>query len=135
MREPLFVTIANNEDYPLEQASPQRIGALRRSRFLSPGQPRFYCAAGPRIELCPTPLTSTILEVGYYRALTALSAAGATNPALENDPDAYLYASLLHAAQYLHDDALQLKATAVLKDLLGVAIDEAGRGSRDEKAS
>ena len=67
--------------------------------------PVYFAHNGTDIELFPTPSTSYTGEITYYAKITALSADGDTNWLLTNNPDIYLYGSLVHIAPYLKDDA------------------------------
>lgn len=103
MLEMLFAT-ATDEDYPLEQVSPQQLVNLRQTRLRNPGPPRYFAVVGQRLELAPTPAAATTLDVAYFQKIPALEADGDSNWLLQYDPDVYLYTALLHGAQFLHDD-------------------------------
>ena len=98
MLEPIYVQLAADEDYPLEQVSPEQLTVLRRSRMRATGMPRFYAVVGRAIEVAPTPASQITLDVAYYQAIPTLAAAGEANWLLTHDPDLYLYTTLLHAA-------------------------------------
>jgi hypothetical protein len=102
--ETVYVTLKADEDYPLEQVSPEQLVSLRRSRMRAQAAaPRFYAIVGRSIEVVPTPSAQITLDVAYYQIITSLSADGDTNWLLQYDPDLYLYTSLLHAAPFLQD--------------------------------
>ena len=82
--------------------------------------PVYFAHNGTDIELFPTPSTSYTGEITYYAKVTALSADGDTNWLLTNNPDVYLYGSLVHTAPYLKDDA----RIALWAGLLAQAMDE-----------
>ena len=105
MLEPIYVQLAADEDYPLEQVSPEQLTVLRRSRMRATGMPRFYAVVGRAIEVAPTPASQITLDVAYYQAIPTLAAAGEANWLLDHDPDLYLYTTLLHAAPFLQDEA------------------------------
>jgi hypothetical protein len=104
MLEPIYVQLAADEDYPLEQVSPEQLTVLRRSRMRATGMPRFYAVVGRWIEVAPTPAVQTTLDVAYYQTIPSLPAAGDSNWLLTYDPDLYLYTTLLHAAPFLQDE-------------------------------
>lgn len=104
MLEPIYVQLAADEDYPLEQVSPEQLTVLRRSRMRSTGMPRFYAVVGRSIEVAPTPASQITLDVAYYQAIPTLSAPTDANWLLTYDPDLYLYTTLLHAAPFLQDE-------------------------------
>jgi len=134
MIEPLFVTLTD-EDNPLEQVSPQQLVALRRFRFRAQGIPRFFALLGGRIEFVPTPLASGSIDFAYYQAIPALVADGDSNWVLTHEPDIYLYASLLHAAQFLHDAAAVQRYEALLTQAIGGANSTADNTQMDGKAA
>lgn len=104
MLETLYVQIKTDEDYPLEQVSPEQLTVLRRSRMRAGGLPRFYAVVGREIELVPTPATQVTLDVAYYKAIPALVSPTDSNWVLQYEPDLYLYTTLLHAAPFLQDE-------------------------------
>ncbi len=114
MLEPIYLQMAADEDYPLEQVSVQQLTMLRRARLRATGTPRFYSIVGRSIELAPTPASSGNMDVAYYQAIPALVADGDTNWLLTYEPDIYLYTTLLHAAPFLQDD----QKTAVMENMV-----------------
>lgn len=105
MLEPIYVQLAADEDYPLEQVSPEQLTVLRRSRMRATGMPRFYAVVGRAIEVAPTSASQITLDIAYYQAIPTLAGAGDANWLLTYDPDLYLYTTLLHAAPFLQDEA------------------------------
>lgn len=118
MLGPIYLTEKFAEQYPLEQVSPERLMELRRTRFRSYGQPRYYATIGAFLELCPTPLDAGTLDLHYYAEIPALSADGDTNWVLTDEPDIYLYTALLHAAVFLGDPGM----AALIRPLLETKI-------------
>jgi hypothetical protein len=115
--EMLFVTLTD-EDYPLEQVSPQELAQLRRFRLKAAGSPRYFAIVGGRVELCPTPSAIFTLDIAYYQAVPALVSDGGTNWLLSYEPDVYLYTSLLHASQFLSDaGAAALRESLLVKQI------------------
>jgi len=82
--------------------------------------PVYFAHNGTDIELFPTPSTSYTGEITYYAKVTALSADDDTNWLLTNNPDVYLYGSLIHSAPYLREDP----RLAVWAGLLAQAMSE-----------
>ena len=68
------------------------------------GAPLYYAHLGAEIEVWPTPDESYTGELVYIEKIPALSDDQPTNWVLDHAPDAYLYASLLQSAPYLHED-------------------------------
>lgn len=69
------------------------------------GEPQYYYIGAGQFEFYPTPTGTETLTIDYYARIPALSDTDTTNWLLTDHPDVYLYASLLHAAPYLADDA------------------------------
>lgn len=122
MLEPIYVTLKTDEDFPLEQVSPEQLVALRRSRMRAQGTPRFYAIVGRNIEVCPTPASQITLDVAYYQQITTLSGDSDTNWVLQYEPDLYLYTSLLHAAPFLQDQAKASLLTSLLAQQITAAV-------------
>lgn len=135
MLEPLFAALATDEDYPVEQVSPQQLTGLRRARLRASGLPRFFAIVGGRIELAPTPSVSGQLTFAYYQAIPPLAADGDTNWLLTYEPDIYLYASLLHAAQLLHDGAAAQRYESLLTQQISGAIATTQAAQMDGKVA
>lgn len=68
------------------------------------GDPIWFTVIGAEIQLCPTPVNANTLEMIYRCQLPALTAGNPSNWLLTEAPDYYLYATLLEAAPYLHED-------------------------------
>ena len=101
--EALYLQVAATPTSTLEQVDPAQLIVLRRARLRTAGVPRFFAVIGRNFEFAPVPSTTTSVEVTYYQRIPAL-ASNATNWLLTNNPDIYLYASLVHAAPFLMDD-------------------------------
>ncbi len=101
--EPLYLQVAATPNSTLEQVDPSQLIVLRRARLRNAGVPRFFAVIGRNFEFAPVPSATTSMEVTYYQRIPALSS-NATNWLLTNNPDLYLYASLVHAAPFLMDD-------------------------------
>lgn len=86
----------------LEPLSPQQMDAVRAQDPAGP--PSFYCILGAELDLVPVTTEDLSLRIIYFRKIPALSDGTPTNWLLTVAPDIYLYASLLQAAPYLHDD-------------------------------
>lgn len=66
------------------------------------GQPVAYTIIGDEVRFAPFPDSAYTVELWYLKKLTALSSA--VNTLFTNNPDLYLYASLLASAPFLKDD-------------------------------
>jgi hypothetical protein len=69
------------------------------------GRPAAYTMIGNRLKFGPTPDAAYGAELTYYGKIPALSASNPTNWVLAEQPDLYLYGSLLQSAPFLQDDA------------------------------
>lgn len=83
------------------------------------GKPAYYSVSGLQFQFTPTPDATYNATLTYYAKIEALSSVG-INWLLLSHPDIYLYASLLQAAPYLHDD----ERLMVWGGLLKTALDE-----------
>lgn len=101
--EALYLQVAASPNSTLEQVDPAQLIVLRRARLRTAGTPRFFSVMGRNFEFAPVPSAVTSIEVTYYQKIPPL-ATNATNWLLTNNPEIYLYASLVHAAPFLMDD-------------------------------
>ena len=131
--EPIYVTLKTDEDFPLEQVSPEQLVALRRSRLRAQGQPRFFAVVGRSIEVTPTPPAQITLDVAYYQAITTLASDSDTNWLLTYEPDLYLYTALLHAAPFLQDQQRATLFGTLLAQQVTAAVQSNSAISLDRK--
>tara|TARA_R110000868_G_scaffold262230_1_gene520559 strand:- start:357 stop:968 length:612 start_codon:yes stop_codon:yes gene_type:complete len=118
--ETIRITMDANPIRVLTQISMDDLTRYRTAIDNTTDAPVYFSHNGTDIELFPTPSTSYTGEITYYAKITALSADGDTNWLLTNNPDVYLYGSLVHTAPYLKDDA----RIALWAGLLAQAMDE-----------
>ena len=118
--ETIRITMDANPIRVLTQISMDDLTRYRTAIDNTTDAPVYFAHNGTDIELFPTPSTSYTGEITYYAKVTALSADGDTNWLLTNNPDVYLYASLIHSAPYLREDP----RIAVWAGLLAQAMDE-----------
>jgi len=86
---------------PLEYLNPQNIDLHRRDD--PTGKPIFYTILQNNLEFAPVPDIEYTLEIIYYQRIPSL-ATFTTNWMMDNNPDAYLYGTLMQSAPYLHAD-------------------------------
>ena len=103
--ETIRITMDANPIRVLTQISMDDLTRYRTAIDNTTDAPVYFAHNGTDIELFPTPSTSYTGEITYYAKVTALSADEDTNWLLTNNPDVYLYGSLVHTAPYLKDDA------------------------------
>jgi hypothetical protein len=84
----------------LNHVSPHEMNRVRRE---TTGKPSRFTVHG-EIEFDVSPDGSYDGELVFYKALTPLSDANATNALLDRAPDVYLYAALLASAPFLMND-------------------------------
>lgn len=89
---------------PITPVSEEQDLAKRAQRRNMPGPVENFSVIGGEIQLYPTPNASTVLNINYYRRITALAADGDANVVLTNHPGLYLYGALVHSAPFLKDD-------------------------------
>jgi hypothetical protein len=90
----------------LEYQTPEALDVTNSRQFGGgSGFPKYYTIVSNEIRIVPTPSAVYTLEILYYKAPTALSSANQANLLLEENPDIYLYGSLIELWTYLRDDA------------------------------
>jgi len=88
----------------LETVSPSNMADMR-ARSDTPGTPKYVRMTADQLEFYPTPSAATDISMLYYARVPSLTDAAPTNWVLSDAPDILLYASLMHSAPYLAEDA------------------------------
>lgn len=70
-------------------------------------------------ELTALPLSSNTIELTYYEQIPALSSGNTTNWLLTKMPNLYLHASLMYAAEFMQDDEMIAKESAIVERFVG----------------
>lgn len=94
--------------------------------------PRVYCINKMQLLIWPLPAVDDIVEIDYYTKVPALSDDRDDNVFSEYHPDAFIYAALLEATPYLHEDErLETWTTFYnnIRDAINVTADRANKGS------
>ena len=77
------------------------------------GKPEVFTIIADNVRLGPNPDAVYTTSMLYYKKFTALSDSATTNDMLTNNPDVYLYGTLLEAEPFImNDQRVQLWATA-----------------------
>ena len=77
------------------------------------GKPEVFTIIADNVRLGPNPDAVYTTSMLYYKTFTALSDSATTNDMLTNNPDVYLYGTLLEAEPFImNDDRVQLWAIA-----------------------
>ena len=105
---------------PLIRRTPTEIAELQRVRLAVASEPVYYCISGMNMIVTPIPDGSKTYNMDYYQRIPPLAQYG-TNWLLQYYPDLYLYTSLLHAAPYMADDALEASMKARVEALVQIA--------------
>ena len=87
----------------LEYLTPEMMNRLWAGS--AKGKPLAYTIIGEQYQLGPSPDGVYTVEITYYKKFDPLSDDEPTNTMLTNNPDVYLYGSLLEASPYLQDMA------------------------------
>ena len=97
------------------------------------GRPANYTIKIGKVSLGPSPDSDDTMKFLYYKKVPALSGSVATNNILTDNPDIYLYGSLLEAEPFLmNDQRVQLWATAFQQSISDIQTqDEKDRHSGD----
>lgn len=100
-------------------------------RFLSTdaGLPKAFTIEGDNLVFGPSPDSSRVGKLLYYKRLTAFSADSDTNDILTRHRGIYLYASIIEAALYL-EDMVSAQAYSVLFDDLVEKVKEMDKRDR-----
>jgi hypothetical protein len=97
-----FITLSTGA--MLETVAPSNMADMR-ARSDTPGVPKYVRMTADQLEFYPTPSAATDISMLYYARTPSLSDASPTNWLLSDAPDVLLYASLIHSAPYLAEDA------------------------------
>jgi hypothetical protein len=104
---------------PLEYLAPEMMDRLWAGSQV--GKPMTFTFIGNNYILGPSPDGVYTLEFVYYKKYTALSDAAPTNEMLTDNPDVYLYATLLEAEPFLANDArIQLWMAAFKESITNI---------------
>ena len=87
---------------PLQYVSPEIYDRLWGGS--TGGTPQFYTIITNEIQLGPIPGSVLTLEMLFYKKITALSGTNTTEQMLTDNPDIYLYGSLLEAEPFIMND-------------------------------
>lgn len=85
------------------------------------GNPTYFTIVGNKIYLGVTPDSAKILEIAYFKKLTALNDDNATNDIITNYPELYLYGSLAESAPFLMQDERLNTWAGLYKEALKIA--------------
>ena len=92
------------------------------------GTPSHYTIIGSKIYLGMQPDAAKVLELGFFKRPTGLSAVNTSNNILTNFPDIYLYSCLAESEPFLmNDERLQVWAS-LYKEAVETANNSAQRG-------
>ena len=96
---------------PLAYITPEMMTRLWAGS--SKGKPEVFTIIADNVRLGPNPDAVYTTSMLYYKTFTALSDSATTNDMLTNNPDVYLYGTLLEAEPFImNDDRVQLWALA-----------------------
>jgi hypothetical protein len=98
-------TISDNVNkiiHPLNYVTPQLLPRINAGSIT--GVPEAYTLRAGYILMGPVPSSSYTMEIDYYAKVAALSDAAPTNTMLTNNPDIYLYGSLMEAEPFIMND-------------------------------
>ena len=96
---------------PLAYITPEMMSRLQAGS--TKAKPKVFTIIADNVRLGPNPDAVYTTSMLYYKTFTALSASNTTSEMLTNNPDVYLYGTLLEAEPFIMNDArVQLWATA-----------------------
>ena len=103
--EVIRIVVDVNPQITLQYLTPEEIAEMRSST--STGRPQYYTVIGGstnQIELLRSPDQTYTSSIVYYTKIPALSDSATTNWLLTNNPDIYLFGTLVEAFPYLMND-------------------------------
>ena len=103
--EVIRIVVDVNPQITLQYLTPEEIAEMRSST--STGRPQYYTVIGGstnQIELLRSPDQTYTSSIVYYTKIPALSDSATTNWLLPNNPDIYLFGTLVEAFPYLMND-------------------------------
>jgi len=110
---------------PLEYLTPEMMDRLWAGSQV--GKPQTFTIIGDNYHLGPAPDGVYTVEIVYYQRFAALSDSAPTNTMLTENPDVYLYATLLEAEPFLANDArIQLWMAAFKESITNIQNADAG---------
>jgi len=96
---------------PLAYITPEMMSRMQAGS--TKAKPQVFTIIADNVRLGPNPDAVYTTSMLYYKAFTALSDAATTNDMLTNNPDVYLYGTLLEAEPFImNDERVALWATA-----------------------
>jgi len=96
---------------PLAYITPEMMSRMQAGS--SKSKPQVFTIIADKVRLGPNPDAVYTTSMLYYQAFAALSDSATTNDMLTNNPDVYLYGTLLEAEPFImNDERVPLWATA-----------------------
>ena len=87
---------------PLSYITPEMMSRIWAGS--SQGKPEVFTIIADKVRLGPNPDAAYTTSMLYYKKITALSDSATTNDMLTNNPDIYLYGTLLEATPFIMQD-------------------------------
>ena len=87
---------------PLSYITPEMMSRLEAGS--SKSKPQVFTVIADKVRLGPNPDAVYTTSMLYYKTFTALSASNTTSDMLTNNPDVYLYGTLLEAEPFIMND-------------------------------
>ena len=88
---------------PLAYITPEMMSRMQAGS--SKSKPQVFTIIADKVRLGPNPDAVYTTSMLYYQAFAALSDSATTNDMLTNNPDVYLYGTLLEAEPFIMNDA------------------------------
>ena len=88
---------------PLSYITPEMMSRMWAGS--TTGKPQVFTIIADNVRLGPSPDVVYTTSMHYYQAFAALSDSATTNDMLTNNPDVYLYGTLLEAEPFIMNDA------------------------------
>jgi hypothetical protein len=109
------------------------LNEYKEEKIINKGNtPRVYCVSGMKLLIWPLPTVDSVIDIDYYAKIPALADDRNENVFSKKHPDALIYAALLEATPYLHEDERLNTWTTFynnIREAINVTADRANKGS------
>jgi hypothetical protein len=104
MRSIWLVSGQPTMDIPLRNCTPEMLAERRARAANVAGRPTDFAIEAGQLVFAPTPDQTYTAEIFYYSKIAPLTALAPTSALFTENPDIYLYGTLLQAEPYLEND-------------------------------
>lgn len=117
--ERLVLTDTGHEVESVTAAGFEAIAARDPDRT---GEPQYFTLMGSELRFYPAPDASYPVQLIYQTRIDPLTAGNASNWVLLGYPDTYLYGALVKAGEYLADDEMKQRFSALFRQAIDTLV-------------